>query len=113
MTFKVSGRNMNAKIVSKFQRILLTEDIRKLVYGIPNATLRETQVGNHVYMADGEIGFGIRKRPLRVRISREEDGLRLYVRAGGEVDIGLPYGTKDERDGALAEVWKEMRVLVS
>jgi hypothetical protein len=86
------------KMVSKLYRLELTDDLRRVLMRLPVRKLVETQVGNHVYMANGEIMVGPRYYPVRIRVWTDGSELMASVtapRAGLEVE--LPFGTPEDR----------------
>lgn len=100
--------NKRRKAVSKFFRLKLADDIRKLVEGLPLSGLVETQIGNHVYVANGELNTGFCKHPVVLRIRRREDKLYVTLRLGRKSDIVLPFDTPDQRLGASGLLVQEI-----
>ena len=93
------------KMVSKLHRLELTDDLRKMLMGLPVRKLVETQVGNHVYLADGEIMVGSRYFPVRIRVWTDGDGLRARVKAlRAGLDVELPFETEGDRKAFPAAV---------
>jgi len=107
------GSKRNGKVVSKYHRLRLTDDIRKLVLGLPVVNLRETQVGNHVYMADGEICIGLQKRSVRIRIAHRDGRLSLIIRSADGLDLELPYDTSEQRDQAPVDAKEKMQAMLN
>ncbi len=95
------------KVVSKFHRLELTDDLRKMLMQLPVRKLVETQVGNHIYLANGEMMIGSRYFPVRIRVWTDGDGLRAQVKAPrAALDVQLPFGTEEDRKVFPATVRK-------
>jgi hypothetical protein len=86
------------KVVSKFHRLELTDDLRKMLMQLPVRKLVETQVGNHVYLADGEIMVGSRYFPVRIRVWKDDE-LRARVKSlKAGLDVESPFETQEDRE---------------
>jgi len=100
------------KVIAKYHRLRLTDDIRNLIRGLP-VSVEETQVGSHVYLADGEVQMGLQKSPVRIRIECRHGKLSLVVKSGTWLAMSLPYDTPEQRARAPAEVRAGMLSLLS
>ncbi len=105
------GSDRNGKVVSKYHRLRLTDDIRKHIHGLPVVDLEETQVGNHVYMANGRICLGLEQSGVKIRIAHRDGQFKLTVKSGNGLDLELPYDTPEERDVAPKNVRISMESL--
>lgn len=95
------------KVVSKLHRLELTDDLRKMLMRLPVKGLVETQVGNHVYLADGELMIGSRYFPVRIRVWTDGDELKARVKAPkAGLDVQLTYETEEDREAFPAAVRK-------
>jgi len=56
------------KVMSKFYRLKMTDAIRSLIMALPVRDLEETQAGNHVYFAKGQVKIGSKYYPGDIRI---------------------------------------------
>ena len=77
------------KMVSKLCRLRLSGELSEMIRGLPVQGLRETQVGNHIYMGNGTIRVGSQEYPVRIRVWIDGGSMRAAVRArraGLEVD---------------------------
>jgi hypothetical protein len=87
-----------SKLVSKYYRIKLSEEIGRLLRSIPIKGMVETQVGNHVYMAEGELNIGSEKHLVKIRISHRNGNFNLRVKSSALLDLLLPFDTPEERE---------------
>lgn len=87
------------KVVSKLHRLELTDDLRKMLMRLPVRGLVETQIGNHIYLADGELMVGSRYFPVRIRVWKNREGLQAQVKAPkAALDVQLPFEIKEDRE---------------
>lgn len=80
--------------------------------GIP-AELVETQMGNHVYMANGGLQIGMENHPVMVRIAHRKGLLVLTVKSQSSMNISLPFDTPEQRKQALNTIKEEIRNLLN
>lgn len=69
------------KIISKLYRLKMTSDLRRFIDSIPVRNVRESQMGNNIYMANGEIRVGHTYHPVGIRIWFQEDKIVAQVSA--------------------------------
>jgi len=86
------------KVVSKFYRLKMTDEIRSLITALPVKNLRETQVGNHVYYAKGQIKIGVGYYPGRIRIWLWNKNISVSVKSE-EAGFGVifPFNSRHEQ----------------
>lgn len=61
------------KIISKYHRLRLTDILKKLIESLPFSNLIETQVGNYVYSANGNILIGTMYYPVKILIKHKDN----------------------------------------
>lgn len=99
------GANMTQKVVSKLIRIQIGDEIRGFLKGVPFVSLKESQVGNHVYWAAGKLKLGSSSDGVTVRIWIEEEQIQLCVRTEkAGIEVKVPFGNKKERKEAAKAV---------
>jgi hypothetical protein len=62
------------KIVSKYYRIKMSDEIRHFLKQLPIRNMVESQVGNHIYMGNGELQIGSEyvKMCLKIRLVQKK-----------------------------------------
>ncbi len=69
------------RLVSKFYRLRISRELRTMLTALPIRKMRETQVGNHVYLANGELRVGNDFYPAKIRVWIEKGRVLAAVRA--------------------------------
>jgi hypothetical protein len=57
-----------SKVISKFYRLKLTDELHAFVKALPVRNLHESQVGDSIYVANGELCVGHTYYPVGVRV---------------------------------------------
>jgi hypothetical protein len=57
-----------SKVISKFYRLKLADELRSFLEAIPVRELHESQAGDNIYMANGELRVGSTYYPAGIRI---------------------------------------------
>lgn len=65
-----------AKVVSKFYRLRMAEQLQDFLDSMPVRGVHETQMGDNIYMAKGELRVGHAYYPM---------GIRIWLRGGHPV----------------------------
>lgn len=111
MTVPAGGMN---KIASKVLRQRMSAELREMLRSIPVKGLKESQVGNHVYLGHGHVEVGGRRTPAQVRVWIRDGGLMAGVSTSdGRVQVYEPFTTKEERKAFPAAVKNGMRLLLN
>ncbi len=82
----------NRKIISKFYRIRISNDLHEMINDLPVRNFRENQIGNHVYSGVGEMRVGSSYFPATIRVRLVEGIPIVFVRvphAGISTDCPL------------------------
>lgn len=85
------------KLISKYHRLRMSDDIRGLLKQLPVRRMQESQVGNHVYQGAGEIKVGTSYIPvsLRIRIVRGRPTVFLNADRAG-IAVTCPFEGADK-----------------
>jgi hypothetical protein len=89
--------SMDPKVLSKFYRLKLTDQIRDLITALPTENLQETQVGNHVYYAKGQFKVGSQSYPGRIRIWLWNRNISISVKSE-EIGFNIVCPFNDEME---------------
>ena len=73
------NQNRRKKIEQKCLRLEISETLRNMIRVMKTRNLRETQVGNFIYRASGEIRVGMEWFPVTVHVKSYDEGIRLAV----------------------------------
>lgn len=92
------------KVKAKYYRLSMTDELRKVVSGLPIRDLREECHGDHVYMATGTIRDGPDERQATVRVTLAEDGRMEAEFSSDGVRSVSGFSTDEERDGFVRSV---------
>ncbi len=89
----------NNRLVAKYQRLKLSEELRSMVGELPVHGLEERQFGGNVYLGQGTIRTGCGEAPVLVRVWMDGDG-DLFAgfrsdKAG--IELREPFNTAEER----------------
>ncbi len=80
---------MDTRIVSKFYRLKLTDEIKLLLTQLPVKDISERKDDNSVYSGSGEITIGVNSHPVEIKIGvvNKKPWVRLVSeRIGVDVD---------------------------
>lgn len=70
-----------SKVISKLYRLKMTGELRRFIEAIPVRNIHESQMGNNIYMANGEIQVGHAYYPVGIRIWFHDDRIVAQVSA--------------------------------
>jgi hypothetical protein len=89
-----------AKVISKFYRLKLADELRRFLDALPVRNVHESQTGDNIYMANGELRVGATYYPVGIRVWLK--GIRVVAqisapKAGVTVfaDPFDPFGTAE------------------
>jgi hypothetical protein len=76
----------------------MTDEIRNLLMALPVKDLQETQAGNHVYFAKGQVKIGSRYYPgvVRIWLSGENISVSVKSRKAG-FNVIFPFNSEAEQ----------------
>lgn len=100
---------MKLKVMSKFFRLKMADDIRKLLTELPQLSLVENQVGNHVYTADGVLITGACRQKVKIRIRRCEEKFNLTIRMNEGLEVVMPFDTEEQKAMAPIRVQEALQ----
>jgi hypothetical protein len=93
------------KVVSKYLRLRMTDDLREMLRKIPVEDVTETQAGSHIYMGSGKVRVGPRTYPVIVRVWMKEDEVWASVRSfGSRLSISSRFRNAAERREFVSNV---------
>jgi hypothetical protein len=103
-------KDMEKKVISKFYRLQMTDHLKSILLKLPSLDLEETQAGNHIYYAHGNIKIGRETYPCRLRvwIDQNED-MRIALKAPrAKIEVTNRFDSKSGR----SEFVKKLNQLV-
>lgn len=93
--------NSRSMVVSKFYRLQMAEDLRRLLKNLPVENVIEVMKGNHIYLGHGTTRIGARFHPTILRVWEERGDLGLLVSVPNSgIRISCPFRTEEERASA-------------
>lgn len=102
------------KLVSKLFRQRLAKDLKACLEALPLEGLRESQVGNHVYMGRGKVRVGASAYPVQVRVWIRDGLLTARVQTEDQrLRVEGPFATLEERQTFPRAVQDGLRMLLN
>lgn len=93
------------KVVSKYLRLRMTDDLREMLKRIPVEGVTETQAGSHIYMGSGRIRVGQRSYPVSVRVWMKQEEIWASVKSfGSRLSISSRFQNAVERRQFVSNV---------
>jgi len=89
-----------SKLISKFYRLKIADELRKFIEGLPVREVHETQMGDSIYIGRGELCVGHTYYPVGIRVWFRHDQIVAQVIAP-QASISIyaepfdPFGTAE------------------
>ena len=79
----VAGWDMaeRSKLISKFYRLKMAGELRRFLEALPIRSVQETQIGDSIYMANGELRVGHMYYPVGIRVWFKHDKIVAQITA--------------------------------
>jgi hypothetical protein len=103
---KLRGRTLTPKVIQKFHRIQLSDNIRGFIQSLPIKDVEETQIGNHIYLGYGQIEWGTSFIPVEIHIELNDNGMFTYIKTTKTGSIICPFNTIEEQKAAPVQILK-------
>lgn len=82
----------NSKIISKYYRIRMSDEIRYMIEELPIQGLRETQIGDFIYAGHGytEIGTKVFLTVIKIQLKNNEPVVSIVI-PNAKISLSCPF----------------------
>lgn len=82
----------------------MSDDIRTFIQSLPVKQVKETQVGDHIYLGYGRIRWGLSYVPVQIRIWLHENEIMASVKTKENGSVICPFNTLQEREEIVLKI---------